>query len=76
MDRSPRVRCRGCSFAWFGATSAHGLRIVGSCPRCGGELEFLVAEAEDADAAAQRDREFGDEGTPSTVLGVPLGWDR
>jgi hypothetical protein len=75
MDHSPRVRCSGCSFEWFSATSSHGLRIVGSCPRCGGALEFLVSERQDADDADRRDRELGDV-APSSVLGTPLGWDR
>jgi hypothetical protein len=76
MDRTPRVSCGGCSFRWFSATSSHGLRIVGSCPRCGGDLEFLVAASQDADDAAQRDRELDHDVAPATVLGVPLGWDR
>jgi hypothetical protein len=75
MDRAPRVRCGGCSFEWFSATSSHGLRIVGSCPRCGGALEFLVTELQDADDADRRDREL-ENVAPSSVLGTPLGWDR
>ncbi|HEY8582215.1 MAG TPA: hypothetical protein VIL49_04685 [Capillimicrobium sp.] len=73
---SPRVRCRACAFEWFGATASHGLRIIGSCTRCGGELDFLVPEEADdqeptitagSDAAEQR---------PATVLGTPTSWAR
>jgi hypothetical protein len=35
-----------------------------------------VAASQDADDAAQRDRELGHDVAPATVLGVPLGWDR
>jgi hypothetical protein len=36
-----RVRCDGCDFAWYGADSAHGLSVIGRCPRCGSTLQFL-----------------------------------
>jgi hypothetical protein len=35
------VRCDGCDFAWYGADSAHGLSVIGRCPRCGASLKFL-----------------------------------
>jgi hypothetical protein len=35
-----RVTCTECGFEWFGPTAAHGLRLVGSCIRCHGELRF------------------------------------
>jgi hypothetical protein len=46
---------------------AEGLRLLGSCPKCGGELEF---------AAAQPARQAGespkmDVRAPHLVLGVP-----
>jgi hypothetical protein len=75
MRSDPRVRCGGCSFEWYSPTSSHGLRIVGSCPRCGGALEFLVSVDQDAADADQRDRELEDV-EPADVLGTPLGWDR
>jgi hypothetical protein len=75
MASAPRVRCIGCAFAWFGPTAAHGLRIVGCCPRCGAELEFLVDAESDRAAIERQDREL--EGPPpSSVLGTPLSWDR
>jgi len=75
MAPDPRVRCGGCSFAWFGASAAHGLRIVGSCPRCGGELEFLGDEEQDAADVAMADRSASAV-APASVLGTPMSWDR
>lgn len=75
MAPDPRVRCGDCSFAWFGASAAHGLRIVGSCPRCGGELEFLGDEEQDAADVAMADRSASAV-APASVLGTPMSWDR
>jgi hypothetical protein len=35
-----RVVCGDCQFVWYGLTAAHGLSIIGRCPRCGGGLHF------------------------------------
>jgi Zn finger protein HypA/HybF involved in hydrogenase expression len=35
-----KVTCKDCGFEWFGETSAHALRTVGSCTKCRGELQF------------------------------------
>ena len=35
-----KVACIECGFEWFGPTAADGLRLVGRCTRCGGELRF------------------------------------
>lgn len=75
MRPSPRVRCGGCSFEWFGPTASHGLRIVGACPHCGGTLDFLVDAAADAAAIAGVDTAI-DGVAPSSVLGTPTSWDR
>ena len=75
MALDPRVRCSGCSFAWYGATAAHGLRIVGSCPRCGGELEFLADPARD-EADVERADRIAMSRAPALVLGTPTSWDR
>lgn len=72
MFRSPRVRCSECAFEWFGSTSAHGLRIVGSCPRCGGVLDFLVPVDAEAPLSGDRWRPDADDRPPATVLGTPL----
>jgi hypothetical protein len=73
MSRSPRVRCGGCAFEWFGPTAAHGLRIVGACPRCGGVLDFLVPIAEDEtpDVTAHVMSTAADTRAPASVLGTP-----
>jgi hypothetical protein len=62
------VRCRDCRFTWNTATMAEGLRVLGACPRCKGELEFRddapAAPAADAPRAARAD-------APHLVLGIP-----
>lgn len=82
MDPAPRVRCRACDFAWYGETAADGLRIVGACTKCGGELAFADADA-DADAAAEaaepskrREAEVLAGVSPAAVLGMPTTWAR
>jgi hypothetical protein len=72
MPPSPRVRCGGCAFEWFGATSAHGLRIVGACPRCNGELDFLVPDEDEGPAPAREPLALH----PASVLGKPTSWAR
>ena len=74
MRSTPRVRCQDCEFAWYGATAAHGLRLVGSCPRCSGELDFLVAEEAPVGAPAASERLAGL--SPAAVLGTPTSWAR
>jgi len=37
---NPMVTCTECGFEWFGPTAAHALRLVGSCTRCHGQLQF------------------------------------
>ena len=74
MRPSPRVRCDECEFAWYGASAAHGLTILGACPRCGGPLVFL-AEAEETAAlpgVTERLRRLA----PAAVLGTPTSWAR
>jgi hypothetical protein len=62
------VRCKGCGFRWNTPAMAHGLRVLGSCPKCKGELEFgargLPEAAGPADAPAGPD-------APHLVLGIP-----
>ena len=66
------MQCAGCDRAWHSPTMAEGLREVGSCPRCGGELVFAGAEPEpivverDPGQAAPADAV-----APHLVLGVP-----
>ena len=70
MSRSPAVSCRGCGFAWNSAAMAEGLRLLGSCPKCGGELAFHDRTAAEeriirASSAADGTR------APHLVLGIP-----
>jgi hypothetical protein len=73
MRSNPRVRCRDCDFAWYGATAAHGLRVVGSCTRCDGDLDFLTQDEVPA-AAPVTERLAGL--SPAAVLGTPTSWAR
>ena len=62
----PRAVCERCDFAWYSAQMAEGLRLIGACPRCGGELRF-AHDPETVDELHTPDR-----GTaPHMALGVP-----
>jgi hypothetical protein len=64
---TPAVRCLACAFEWHSPLMADGLRLLGSCAKCGGELEFADAPpAEDTAAAPAADAR-----APHLVLGVP-----
>ncbi len=65
MSRVPRVRCSGCGFAWNSAAMAEGLRLLGSCPKCGGPLQFRN-DAPESVRAARVDAQ-----APHLVLGIP-----
>lgn len=68
MSPSPAARCTGCGFAWNSVAMADGLRALGSCPKCSGELEFR-------DASAREDRfdavPASGRTAPHLVLGIP-----
>lgn len=69
VNPTPSVTCAGCAFAWHSETMVHGLRIIGSCPRCGGGLVFADdAAAATAEPALPRE---ADERPPHAVLGIP-----
>jgi hypothetical protein len=76
-----RVRCEGCDFAWYGADSAHGLSVLGRCPRCGAALEFLEpAQSSQQPSRFKRPAPDPSEPEPSApepsrILGVPRSWD-
>ena len=61
------VRCKGCAFTWHSPAMADGLRVLGACPKCKGELEF----AEQADAAADVPTVRATGAEPHMVLGIP-----
>lgn len=64
----PRVQCTGCDRAWHSVTLADGLRLIGSCPRCGGELVFLGAPGV---ATVDAVDPFSNTLLPHLVLGRP-----
>lgn len=64
------VRCTGCEFTWNTPAMAEGLRVLGSCPKCKGELEFRdAAPAAPAGVAPPRDADVS--AAPHMVLGIP-----
>ena len=69
MTPAPAVRCRSCEFAWNSAAMADGLRLLGSCPKCGGELEFRGETP--APAPERFDRSADAAPAPHLVLGIP-----
>ena len=58
------ARCTACEFEWNSAAMAEGLRLLGSCPRCGGELEFAAGAPEIVEEPEVRDV------APARVLGL------
>ena len=65
MPRSPAASCKQCGFAWNSAVMAEGLRLLGSCPKCDGELEFR------AEAPPPREERAVGPRAPHLVLGIP-----
>ena len=72
MSPSPAVRCSGCEFKWNSPAMAEGLRLLGSCPKCSGELVF-AGDATPAPAPAQAEERFATPRStaPHLVLGIP-----
>ena len=64
-SRRPAVVCTTCGFAWHSAAMAYGLRLLGSCPRCDGKLDF------DPAAPREPDPEVRMQGEPHLALGRP-----
>ena len=64
----PLVHCAGCARGWHSKTMADGLRLIGSCPRCGGVLVYADA----APAPIPTEQAASEDGlAPHLVLGVP-----
>jgi predicted RNA-binding Zn-ribbon protein involved in translation (DUF1610 family) len=70
MERKPAVSCTSCGFAWHSAVMAEGLRLLGSCPKCGGVLQFGSETADTAPVAAPAAAAAGAQ-APHLVLGIP-----
>jgi hypothetical protein len=69
MSPAPAVRCTSCSFSWNSSAMAQGLRLIGSCPKCDGELAFR-------ESALHEDTfepvpSAGGRTAPHLVLGIP-----
>ncbi len=67
------MTCLDCGFAWRSRAMADGLRVIGSCPKCRGRLEFAEAEPP-ADAPEAPAPEPVRSAAPHLVLGVPRRW--
>ena len=65
-EERPAATCTECGFAWHTAAMIEGLRLLGSCPHCKGELRFDEA-ASDKPERFTRDREV----PPHLALGLP-----
>jgi hypothetical protein len=65
----PLVSCTACGFAWYGRTAAHGLSVIGRCPRCRGALDFHGGGVEPAGAEPPES-----DLQPWQVLGAPTSW--
>ena len=74
MPSFPAVRCSDCAYAWNSAAMAEGLKLIGSCPKCGGELIFrdevkVSGPFLDIEGDAERAAEKGV--APHLALGIP-----
>jgi hypothetical protein len=65
------VRCTGCEFTWNTPAMAEGLRILGACPKCRGELEFRADAGGRAGIPAVDTRDTDVSAAPHMVLGIP-----
>ena len=70
MERTPAVSCSGCGFRWNSDAMAEGLRLLGSCPKCGGALLFRTGEPEPP-RASRTEARSSDAVAPHLVLGIP-----
>ena len=70
MERTPAVSCSGCGFTWNSDAMAEGLRLLGSCPKCGGALLFRT-DAPEAPRASRVTSERSGAVAPHLVLGIP-----
>ena len=67
MSPAPAVHCSSCEFRWNSPAMAEGLRLLGSCPKCSGELIVAADEATPANDRFTPARETA----PHLVLGIP-----
>ncbi len=68
MPSVPAVTSASCGRTWNSRSMVEGLRLLGACPRCGGELRF----AEDGEAGPHAAGTADDAPVaPHMVLGIP-----
>lgn len=66
------ARCRSCGATWNSATMADGLRVLGACPKCRGQLEFGArAQATPPTGRGSVAARPADATAPHLVLGIP-----
>lgn len=70
-DRGPDApapaSCLACGFGWHGPAMVHGLKLLGTCPRCNGELRFSST----AQGLGEDDATAGTAAEPHLALGLP-----
>lgn len=66
---APIVHCLACDRGWYSQTLAEGLRALGRCPRCGGELVFDAITP--AGAPAPAGAIAAEDLAPHQVMGLP-----
>ena len=71
MSPTPTVCCTGCDFAWNSRAMAEGLRLLGSCPRCGGVLSFRGDDSMQGTGFEIEAEKVGVPVAPHLVLGIP-----
>ena len=71
MSPLPTVSCTGCGFAWNSSAMAEGLRLLGSCPKCGGELAFRGDETMNGTGFEIQAEQRPAPVAPHLVLGIP-----
>jgi hypothetical protein len=69
VSKSPAVACTSCARTWNSASMVEGLKLMGSCPRCGGALEFGGDGTAPHAVEATRTGVPGQ--APHLVLGIP-----
>jgi hypothetical protein len=72
-DQQPRVQCDACDAKWFGEIAAHGLSVLGRCPRCDGQLHFRADSTPPAEGSGDAAPERA-ELQPWQVMGAPNRW--
>jgi hypothetical protein len=74
-NASPAVHCVACEREWHSEAMADGLRLIGSCPRCGGELAFAEPATVLVHADTPEQLAADADGRPAhMILGMPRGW--